>query len=78
MHYLRYMISFLRCCDFLYIHSVKLPDGYQWNYLFLSFFLSVVITKNYSCDQIKKNEMGGACGMYGRQERCVQVFGGET
>jgi hypothetical protein len=39
-------------------------------------FLSVLLTK-YSRDQIKKNEMGGACGTYGRQERCVQAFGGD-
>ena len=24
---------------------------------------------------IKKNEMGGVCGTYGRQERCIQGFG---
>jgi len=29
-------------------------------------------------NQIKKNEMGRACGMYGRQERCIQGFGGKT
>jgi hypothetical protein len=29
-------------------------------------------------DKIKKNEMGGACSMYGGEERCVQGFGGET
>ena len=28
--------------------------------------------------QIKKKEMGGACSTYGRWERCVQGFGGET
>jgi hypothetical protein len=39
---------------------------------------SVLLTKYYSCDQIKRNEMGGACSAYGRQERCVQGFGGET
>jgi len=27
--------------------------------------------------QIVKNEMGGACGTYGREERCIQNFGGE-
>ena len=27
---------------------------------------------------IKENEMGGACGTYGGQERCVQGFGKET
>jgi hypothetical protein len=34
--------------------------------------------KYYSGDQIKKNEMGRACGTYGRQERCIQGFGGKT
>jgi len=29
-------------------------------------------------DKIKKNEMGGACGMYERGERRVQGFDGET
>ena len=29
-------------------------------------------------DKIKKNELGGACGMYGGRERCAQSFGGET
>jgi hypothetical protein len=32
----------------------------------------------YSGDQIKTIEMGGTCGTYGRQERGVQDFGGET
>ena len=26
---------------------------------------------------IKKSEMGGACGTYGRQEKCIQSSGGE-
>jgi hypothetical protein len=29
-------------------------------------------------DQIKKNEMGWACSMYGGEEICIQDFGGET
>jgi len=29
-------------------------------------------------DEIKKNEMGGACGTYGGGERCVQGFGGKN
>jgi hypothetical protein len=32
----------------------------------------------YLGDQIKKNEMGGACDTYGRQERCIKGFRGET
>ena len=27
---------------------------------------------------MKKNEMGGACSMYGLEERFMQGFGGET
>jgi hypothetical protein len=38
----------------------------------------VLLTKYYSVDQMKKNEMDGACGTYGGQERCLQGFGGET
>ena len=27
---------------------------------------------------IKSNKKGGACGMYGGQQRCIQGFGGGT
>jgi hypothetical protein len=33
---------------------------------------------DYLGDQIKKNEMGRVCGMYGGEEMCMQGFGGET
>jgi hypothetical protein len=39
---------------------------------------SLLLTKNYLAGQVKKNEMGGACGTYGRRGRCMQGFGGET
>jgi hypothetical protein len=29
-------------------------------------------------DQIKKNEMGGACGTYGKREMCIYDFGREN
>jgi len=32
----------------------------------------------YSGNQIKQNEMGRTCSMYGRQETCIPGFGGET
>jgi hypothetical protein len=32
----------------------------------------------YSSDKIKKNEMSGSCGTYGRQEKFIQNLGGET
>jgi hypothetical protein len=39
---------------------------------------SVCLIKYYSGAQIKKNKIGWACGMNGRQERCIQGFGEET
>ena len=30
------------------------------------------------CTLIKSNEMGGACGKYGGEERYIQGFGGES
>jgi hypothetical protein len=37
--------------------------------------LMSVLTKGYAGDQINENEMGGACGTYGGQERCMHGFG---
>jgi hypothetical protein len=34
--------------------------------------------KYFPGDQIQKNEMFGACGMYGGVDRCVQGFGWDT
>jgi hypothetical protein len=34
--------------------------------------------KIFSSDQVKKSEMGRACGTYGRQERCIQGSDRET
>ena len=39
--------------------------------------LYLLLTKYYSGDQIEMNEMGGACGVCGGEERCIQCFGGE-
>ena len=39
-------------------------------------FLSVLLNKYYSGDQIQKNEMGGQVARMG--ERCIQDFGRET
>ena len=46
------------------LHNEELSDLYSTNYC--------------SDDQIENNEMGGACGMYGGEERYRQDFGGET
>jgi hypothetical protein len=38
----------------------------------------------YSCthitrsDEIKENDVGGACGIYGRKNKCIKCFGEET
>ena len=37
-----------------------------------------MISTKYSADQIKKNEMDGACSAYGGEERRIQDFGGKT
>jgi hypothetical protein len=34
--------------------------------------------RSFSGYQIEKNETGGLCSAYGREERCIQGFGGET
>ena len=36
------------------------------------------LTQYLSGDKIEKNEMGGACSVYGGEERRIQDFGGET
>jgi hypothetical protein len=35
-------------------------------------------TSKYLSVEIKGDEMGGARGIYGRQEKCIQGFGGGT
>jgi hypothetical protein len=32
----------------------------------------------YTDDQIKEDEMGGACGTHGGEEKCLKEFGGES
>ena len=36
------------------------------------------LPKCYSGDQIMKSDIGWACSTHGRQESCIQGFGGET
>jgi len=40
--------------------------------------MTLPFRKYYSGDQIKKNEIGGACGTCGGKERCIQGFGRKT
>jgi hypothetical protein len=36
----------------------------------------VLLTTYYSGDQTKNNEIGGTCGTYEGEDRCLQRFGG--
>ena len=42
-----------------------------------SFNNCAVLGYKYSGDQIKKNEMGGACGTYGRQKVHTKIWWGD-
>jgi len=48
----------------LYVCSIYYEYLFVWEY--------------YSCDEIKKNEMGGKCGAYERNKKAIQSFGVET
>jgi hypothetical protein len=50
----------------------------EWRRLQKEELYDLYSNKYNSGDQVKKNEMGGACGTNGRRERCVQGFDGET
>ena len=50
----------------------------QWRGLHNKAVLLPIFRNNsHSNDRIKKNTMGGACGMYEGKERCLQGFGEE-
>ena len=53
--------------------NMGLEKNTQWGALW-----SVILTEYHSGDQIEKNEMGGACSTYGREENCIQGFVRET
>ena len=61
-------------CNYSYSHREVGGEGD----LMRSFMIRVLLTKYYSGHHIKNNEMGGTCGMYERQELCIQDFGGDT
>ena len=39
---------------------------------------SILLTQYCAGGKIETNEMGGACGAYGGEERCAEGSGGET
>jgi len=38
----------------------------------------IFLAKYYSGDEIGKNEVGGACGTYGKEERCDRLLVGKS
>jgi hypothetical protein len=48
------------------------------NYNTIIRVISALLTRYCLGDKIGKNEMGGACIMYGGEERHIHGFGGET
>jgi len=40
--------------------------------------VSSIYSSHYQAVKIEENEIGGACSAYGREERRIQGFGGET
>ena len=40
--------------------------------------LMIYTSHYYSGDLIKQDEMGMACDMYGREQKCIQGFGRKT
>jgi hypothetical protein len=38
----------------------------------------ILLTKHHSGDQVKRNEKGRTCSMYGEEERRIEGFGGKT
>jgi len=51
---------------------INLSDSFRTQNIF-AVTIILLLTKYYTGDQIKKNEMGRACGTYGRQERCIYM-----
>jgi hypothetical protein len=43
-------------------------------FILLLLLLLLLLNSYYPVDQIKKNEMGRACGAYGGEESCMQDF----
>jgi hypothetical protein len=51
-------------------------QGSGENYIMRSLMIATAHQKLFG-SPIKKSEMGGACSMYGGEERCIRGFSGE-
>ena len=52
-----------------------MPSLYHFR---LKFYLYFTKNEKLPGDQLKNNEVGAVCGMFGRQESCMQGFGWVT
>jgi hypothetical protein len=50
----------------------------EWRRLHNEKINACILTKYHSGDQVEKSETGGACSMYGEEERFIQGFGRKT
>ena len=46
--------------------------------MMMTMMISVLLNKYYAGKQNKKKDLNETCGVYGRQEKCIQGFVGET
>jgi len=73
------MIYFILSFIYLFLHAstCTLHQSGEWRKLHNGelYDLHSFLTKCYSGDQIKKNEMGNVCGTYGREERDMVLMG---
>jgi hypothetical protein len=71
-----------KCFENRVLRKVSGPNrdevtGSGEDYITMSFMVSTP-QQTILGDQIKKNKMDGVCSKYGREERCMQVFGGKS
>jgi hypothetical protein len=48
------------------------------DYIMRSFISYKLITRYYSGDDMKEDEIGGTCSTHGRDLKCIQYYGRKT
>ena len=66
----------IACCVFYWIYQSRCSINFGFGKS--GTVCPVLLAIYHSCDQINKNEMGGAYGTYGGQERYIQSFDGKA
>ena len=59
-------------------HYISYPGDLMLHYFVYAPTPSVLLTQYCSGDKMEENDMGGACSVYGREERRIQDFGEKT